>query len=59
MILAPPPNPLWVELAAAPEPPPGAHAYEPESAFGDSCAHPGCGLRKINARHINQEANTG
>jgi hypothetical protein len=60
MILAPPPNPLWVELGAAPEPPAGAHPYQPDpSAFVDACTKPGCGLKKINARHTNQEANTG
>jgi hypothetical protein len=59
-ILAPPPNPLWVQLGTAPEPVSGAHPYEPDpSPFIDSCAKPGCGLRKTNARHTNQEANTG
>lgn len=60
IILAPPPNPLWTELAAAPEPVPGAHAYEPDpSPFVDSCARPRCGLPRKNAHHVNQEANTG
>ena len=60
MILAPPPNPLWVELGTAPEPVSGAHPYEPDpSPFVDACTKPGCGLRKKNARHTNQEANTG
>lgn len=59
-ILAPPPNPLWVELGTAPEPVPGSHPYQPDpSPFVDACAKPGCGLREKNARHTNQEANTG
>src|ERR1700733_3605752 len=57
MILAPPPNPLWIELGAAPEPVSGAHLYEPDpSPFVDSCTRPGCGLPKKNAHHTNQEA---
>lgn len=59
-VLAPPPNPLWVELGTAPEPVPGGHLYEPDpSPFADSCSRPGCGLPKKNAHHTNQEANTG
>jgi hypothetical protein len=59
-ILAPPPDPLWVRLGTAPEPVPGAHAYEPHpSLFVDECTRIGCGLRKSNARHVNQEAKTG
>jgi hypothetical protein len=56
-ILAPPPNPLWADLGAAPEPVPGAHAYEPDpNQFVDSCTRPGCGLPGKNAHHIRQEA---
>jgi hypothetical protein len=59
-ILAPPPDPLWVKLGATPEPVSGAHPFEPDpSPFVDSCARAGCGLRRMNARHVNQEANTG
>jgi hypothetical protein len=57
-IVAPPPNLLWVQLGEAPEPVPGGHAYRPDpDPFIDSCAHPGCGLRRMNARHVSQEAN--
>jgi hypothetical protein len=59
-ILAPPPNPLWVDLGTPADPVPGAHAYEPHpSQFVDECTRAGCGLRKSNARHVSQEAKTG
>lgn len=59
-ILAPPPDPLWLELGIAPEPMAGTHPYMPSgNPFVDQCMHPGCGLRKSNARHLNQKARTG
>jgi hypothetical protein len=57
-ILAPSPAPEWLDLGTAPEPPSGAHPYEqdPAQPFIDSCVRPGCGVRRSNARHVNQKA---
>ena len=59
-ILAPPPDPLWVQLGTAPEPVSGGHAFEPDpNPLIDSCSRDRCGLPRKNAHHVNQEANAG
>lgn len=54
----PAPPPEW--LVPAPVSGPGVHAFVPDAnPFVDACAHPGCGVKQSNARHVKQEAGTG
>lgn len=60
-ILAPP-LPAAPAEWLVPEPPsgPGVHVFQPDgNPFVDACAHPGCGVKESNARHVKREAGTG
>jgi hypothetical protein len=50
----------WAELGAEPVPLPGTHAFVPSgSEYDDSCAYPGCGVKKKNARHQTEGVKAG
>lgn len=57
-IIAPPPDPLWEQLGAAPEPVPGAHLFVLDSRTR-VCAREDCQMPKGHARHQNQGVKTG
>jgi hypothetical protein len=61
VIIAPPlpaAPPEWLAPEPAVRPP--AHVFVPDgNPFVDACAHPGCGVKRSNARHVKQEASTG
>ena len=56
-ILAPPLAPEWLDLGTAPEPPPGAHRFEPSgSPYDKACARAGCGVPEGNRIHVKEAA---